>query len=294
MNEKFENRMIFRVTGAKYPLYKTETRKDGIYLTTQWEQNYDLRKKGQLLHPFEGKGLLQMKGTQLLQNILSLNINDDSKILEFCDKWGLLGCGIPEKYGIEEKLDDFEEAVINIRKFYEDYRTLAIKEESLKRQLEQTNKKLESISIQEYEKFDLKKKLKNLENDIWRFNNESKFIFASRFWEEMNNKAHFSFSLVPDNINGGFIYQLESSILLGMAYYQLHGIITKRQELKECPACHNLFVPTVADAIFCPPDIPGTQSLCREAYNAQKIRLRKKGYTEEEITERIKSYRKRT
>lgn len=269
------------------------------------------------VYPFDVK--------KLIFDVLKININDKKSILEFCDKYGVLG-EVRTKHGVGssipvlstinlnmcgtyESLDYFIENVKKIQECFNLYIIIDTKNkpELTKWWVNMIDEALEYIEI------DLKKAIKNKHQAFIEFNQEAKtehiklkenipsldtiIESATReLLDEMNNKLTYTFLNLRVDSNGNFIEGIATSTLIGAIYYQLYNHIIKGDDFKVCKYCGSYFIPRKIDTLFCPSEEPNKHGECQNRYNAMVRRIRewhfKQGLSIEEIQGKIKKPRR--
>ncbi|MGV3465548.1 MAG: hypothetical protein ACO1OT_09680 [Heyndrickxia sp.] len=264
----------------------------------------------------------------LLVDVSKIRVDDEQSILEFCNKYGILG-GDPEdttkeemnmllatikinNFTLYEKLNYFVDQIKRIQRVIE--LNYLINPEN-KGELKEWFKKRDEIVINSlknliyrYEEMGDKEKVGSYKESLSKHllrtekikNSHSEAIMEAKelMVRTMNINLINVSPVIRLNENGQFVEGVTSYTLLGVIYHQLYKVITKGHSFDRCIHCGSLFPPRKSKTKFCPPDKYSEHSRCANAYNAMVRRVRewyfKEGLTVDEIQEKITEPRKRT
>lgn len=244
----------------------------------------------------------------LFLEALKINTENETNILNFCNRYGLLG-EIRSKRGNRggggylinhndtgymESLEYFTKQIKEFKRLFHLY--LITKNKDKKDLLQYWNdinlEALKDAETKEYEEL-----LKQINESIKNPPPTEEILdnaLANLISDVNDNLTEVFLSLrIKGNIKQfDFIEGMTSSTLKGVLYYQLYNHLVKGNDFKKCKYCGDYFQPRKTDARFCPSDLPNEHGKCQNRYNAMVRRARewhfKQGLSPEEIHEKIK------
>ncbi|MEM5008356.1 hypothetical protein ABEP42_26610 [Priestia megaterium] len=245
------------------------------YIVASWIAEY--KKAGKAMEDIEWNEVITrhinpFKEENLLDDVAKLNVREIESLLEFCNKYGLMG----------EKINN-----ISIEKSGVDTlgrRILANAKESLSYFVKETL--IIQGLITTYH--DIIQPL----NDYYKDTNDTSI---EKTIDEMELKLkqgiNSKLGLVRPAINleakGKYLPGYTTSTLLGAIYYQFYEVVTSGKQFKECVNCGSLFIPRKSNAKFCPPFTSGEHSSCQNSYNQMKSRAKKSVRTGKKTIEEV-------
>jgi hypothetical protein len=266
---------------AKLPFYGPYTidiRNNKKFIIANWRKDFDRE-------PYYGEYILAYEEAPEINVFNMGNVwkdlikisnqnNDEQLILDFCNKYGVLGGEPDEEFPVGHKN--------------------TIEEQKLSGSIESLDYFMKQIfSIQKC--IDSHRMQGNKQNFIYTSNSQMWIdglrATVTRYME--NGLRWVIPSIVYDNKNEGFIMVYKTYTLLGAIYYLLWEMMRDKIYFRQCKYCGSDFVPTKHNAEFCPPrkekdsKYDEKQSLCSINYFGFKrwaIKQIKDGKTIEEIT----------
>lgn len=241
-----------------------------------------------------------------------INLEDEQSILNFCNRFGVMGelsqkntfndefMDFMDLWGPFESLEFFKKEISEFQECLDLYNMTEIQDEdklgklwraALQKDIEQMKQGLlkmknDNALNQHIEAYYIA--LKTFDREKTRIENDIKYLPAkdeilkeikTRLVEKMNERMPNVFYNLQVSPNGEFVQGITSFNLLGSVYYQLYQNVIKGSKFKECEYCGNIFGPLKkSDMRFCPNDsdepVQTKHSKCENRYSAMVKRVR--------------------